>query len=124
METKRQEEPTGQAEITPGFNLPAAYVIHTVGPIVSGSLTKKHEEQLASCYRACLETAASYQLTNIVFCCISTGVFMFPNEKAAEIAIREVRTFLRKNTSVKKVIFNVFKDVDEEIYAELLDEDK
>ncbi|WP_281672829.1 protein-ADP-ribose hydrolase [Pseudoramibacter alactolyticus] len=114
------EEPTGQAKITPGYNLPAKYVIHTVGPIVSGRLTKTHEAQLASCYNSCLKTAAENDLSSIAFCCISTGVFMFPNYRAAEIAVQTVREFLKKSTSVKKVIFNVFKEYDLEIYRELL----
>lgn len=120
MRRQGYEEPAGQAKITPGYNLPCKYVIHTVGPVVEGQLSKRHEELLASCYRSCLNTAAQYELTSIAFCCISTGVFMFPNKRAAEIAVRTVREFLKKDTSVKKVIFNVFKDQDEKIYRELL----
>jgi len=120
MEAQGYEEPTGQAKITPGYNLPASYVIHTVGPIVQGKLTENHEKLLESCYRSCLELAAENKLESIVFCCISTGVFMFPNRRAAEIAVRTATDFLKTGISVKKVVFNVFKDQDEEIYRGLL----
>ena len=120
MEQQGHPEPTGQAKITPAFNLPCNYILHTVGPIVSGQLTKKHCEQLKSCYRSCLELAAEHGLESVAFCCISTGEFHFPNEKAAEIAVGTVREFLKQNTSVKKVVFNVFKDLDKEIYTGLL----
>ena len=120
MEKQGYEEPTGQAKITPAFNLPCRYVLHTVGPIVQGHLTKKHEELLASCYRSCLELADENAVKNIAFCCISTGVFMFPNERAAEIAVQTVRDYRREKNSGIEVIFNVWKDVDYEIYRELL----
>lgn len=87
MQRQGHEEPTGQAKLTSAYNLPCEYVIHTVGPIVSGRLTKKHEELLSSCYQSCLEAADEKNLESIAFCCISTGVFMFPNERAAEIAV-------------------------------------
>ncbi|SDA58715.1 O-acetyl-ADP-ribose deacetylase (regulator of RNase III), contains Macro domain [Butyrivibrio sp. INlla18] len=120
MEEQGHEEPTGQAKITPGYNLPCKYVLHTVGPIVQGRLTEEHERLLASCYRSCLELAAEKGLESVAFCCISTGVFMFPNERAAEIAVQTVKDFMKKDSSVRKVIFNVFKDVDEQIYRGLL----
>mgnify|MGYP002519529946 CR=1 FL=1 len=120
MDEQGHEEPTGQAKITPGFNLPCEYVIHTVGPIVRGALTKRHEELLASCYRSCLEMARKQGLSSIAFCCISTGVFMFPNRRAAEIAVETVKRFKQETGSGIKVIFNVFKDLDKEIYQELL----
>lgn len=120
MKEQGYEEPTGQAKITPAYNLPCDHVIHTVGPIVQGTLTKKHEELLASCYRACLETADENGVASIAFCCISTGVFMFPNERAAEIAVKTVREYKETINSSMKVIFNVFQDLDEEIYRELL----
>jgi O-acetyl-ADP-ribose deacetylase (regulator of RNase III) len=113
-------EPAGQAKITPGYNLPCRYVIHTVGPIVRGRVTKQDEELLASCYRSCLALAAANHIESIAFCCVSTGVFHFPNRRAAEIAVRTVKDCLKEETSVKKVIFNVFKDIDEQIYRELL----
>ncbi len=120
MEEQGYEEPTGQAKITPAYNLPCDYVIHTVGPIVQGKLTKEHEELLASCYQSCLEIADENGVESIAFCCISTGVFMFPNKRAAEIAVKTMREYKEKTGSSIKVIFNVFKDLDEEIYEELL----
>ena len=120
MEKQGYPEPTGQAKMTPAFNLPCRYVLHTVGPIISGRVTKQDEELLASCYRSCLELAAEHGLESVAFCCISTGEFRFPNELAAEIAVRAVRKFLKKQTSVRKVIFNVFKDLDKSIYEKLL----
>ena len=120
MEQQGYPEPTGQAKITPAFNLPCRYVLHTVGPIISGIVTKEDKELLASCYRSCLELAAENGLESVAFCCISTGEFHFPNDLAAEIAVRTVKEFLKKQTSVKKVIFNVFKDLDKAIYEKLL----
>ena len=120
MDEQGYEEPTGQAKITPGFNLPCRYVLHTVGPIVQGKLTELHEQQLASCYRSCLRLADEYSLTSIAFCCISTGVFMFPNRRAAEIAVQTVRDYKKSENSRIKVIFNVWKDIDYEIYRQLL----
>ena len=99
---------------------PARYVIHTVGPIADGRPTDTHRRQLAECYRACLDAAAAAGLSSIAFCCISTGVFCFPNEDAAEIAVQTVKEFLQTPTTIKKVIFNVFKDLDKEIYTRLL----
>ncbi|MDO4545884.1 MAG: protein-ADP-ribose hydrolase, partial [Bacillota bacterium] len=118
------EEPTGKAKITPAYNLPSDYVIHTVGPIVSGALTELHCIQLADCYRSCLELANEQQLRSIAFCCISTGEFRFPQEKAAKIAIQTVKSFFAEwdaaeTCSIEKVIFNVFKDEDYEIYKKL-----
>lgn len=120
MEKQGYEEPTGRAKITPAFNLPCKYVLHTVGPIVQGHLTEEHEELLASCYRSCLELADENDVKSMAFCCISTGVFMFPNERAAEIAVQTVRDYRREKNSGIEVIFNVWKDVDYEIYRELL----
>lgn len=112
-------EPTGSAKITKGYNLPARYVIHTVGPIVSGRLTRKECDQLVSCYCSCLELAEKNNIKSIAFCCISTGEFHFPNEKAAEIAVDTVCGYLDKS-DIERVIFNVFKDSDREIYEKLL----
>ena len=120
MEQQGHPEPTGQAKITPAFNLPCRYVLHTVGPIVNERVTKEDENLLVSCYRSCLELAAENKLESVVFCCISTGEFHFPNDLAAEIAVRTVKDFFKKQTSVKKVIFNVFKDLDKAIYEKLL----
>lgn len=120
MEQQGHPEPTGQAKITPAFNLPCRYVLHTVGPIIDGRVTKEDKELLASCYRSCLELAAENGLESVAFCCISTGEFHFPNDLVAEIAVRTVKEFLKKQTSVKKVIFNVFKDLDKAIYEKQL----
>ena len=120
MDKQGHEEPTGLAKITPAFNLPCKYVLHTVGPIVNGPLIKKHEELLESCYRSCLDLADENGLKSIAFCCISTGVFMFPNERAADIAVRTVRTYREAQNSDIEVIFNVWKDIDYQIYRELL----
>lgn len=120
MEQQGYPEPTGQAKITPAFNLPCRYVLHTVGPIISGRVTKEDKELLASCYRSCLELAAENSLESVAFCCISTGEFHFPNEQAAQIAVETVKQFMNRKTSVKKVIFNVFKDLDKAIYEKLL----
>ncbi|MBQ6646993.1 MAG: protein-ADP-ribose hydrolase [Clostridia bacterium] len=120
MKAQGHPEPTGRAKITPAYNLPCSYVIHTVGPIVCGRLTREHEAQLASCYRSCLQIAEKNGVRSIAFCCISTGVFMFPPERAAEIAVTTVREFLKTHTKIEKVIFNVYKDTDREIYEKLL----
>lgn len=124
MRKQGYEEPTGQAKITPAYNLPCDYVIHTVGPIVQGRLSGKHKKQLESCYRSCLEIADKNNVDSIAFCCISTGVFMFPNDKAAEIAVKTVKSYKEETGSRIKVIFNVFKDEDEEIYMKLLKKSK
>ena len=120
MESQGYEEPTGQAKITPAYNLPCDYVIHTVGPIVQGKLKKQHCDLLASCYRSCLKLADETGITSIAFCCISTGVFMFPNEKAAEIAVQTVKEYKAETGSKMEVIFNVFKESDEQIYRKIL----
>ena len=120
MAKQGRPEPTGRAKITPAFNLPCRYVLHTVGPIISGRVTKADKVLLASCYRSCLELAAENKLESVAFCCISTGEFHFPNDLAAEIVIETVKEFLKRQTSVKEVIFNVFKDLDKAIYEKLL----
>ena len=135
MERQGHEEPTGSAKITPGYNLPAANVIHTVGPIVPyGELRNEHRELLRSCYTSCLKIAEENKLRSIVFCCISTGVFMFPGEEAAEIAVNTVKDYLDgqilkyagkdsaegEYKGIEKVIFDVFSDRDKAIYEKLL----
>ncbi len=122
MEKQGHEEPTGQAKITEGYHLPTRYVLHTVGPIVRGGLTEKHREQLASCYRSCLNLAAEHGLRNIVFCCISTGVFCFPQREAAQIAVCTARRWLDEHPAapLRRVVFDVFKDSDRAIYENLL----
>ena len=114
------EEPTGSAKITPAFNLPCDYVIHTVGPIISGHLTERDCELLALCYTSCLNLAQENSVQSIAFCCISTGVFRFPQEKAAEIAVATVREWKARTGSAMKVVFNVFGEKDEEIYRRVL----
>ncbi len=118
MQEQGCEEPTGNAKITPAYNLPCDYVLHTVGPIVEGQLTEEHCRLLESCYKSCLELAVKNGIESIAICCISTGVFGFPQKEAAQIAVRTVRGFLK--THDIKVIFNVFRGDDHEIYAGLL----
>ena len=123
MEQQGYEEPTGQAKITPAYNLPCDYVIHTVGPIVRGELTRQHCELLKSCYRSCLELADENNVGSIAFCCISTGIFMFPNDRAAEIAVQTVQEYKAETGSKIEVVFNVFKEQDERLYRKLLSAD-
>lgn len=123
MQRQGHEEETGKAKITPGFNLPCRYVLHTVGPIVSGRLTQRDQQLLASCYRSCLELAEQNNVKSIAFCCISTGEFHFPHEKAAEIAIQTVKEYREHTHSKMEVIFNVFKETDLNIYRQLLGAD-
>lgn len=113
-------EPTGQAKITSAYNLPCEYVIHTVGPIVCARVTERDRQLLASCYRSSLELAVQNGVQSIAFCCISTGEFHFPNAEAAQIAVETVRTYREQTNSDIEVIFNVFKDIDAEIYRGLL----
>lgn len=120
MEKQGIPEPTGRAKITKGYNLPAKYVLHTVGPIVHGALTKAHESMLKSCYLSCLELAEQHHLKSIAFCCISTGEFHFPNEKAGQIAVDTVTDYLNQTHSEMEVVFNVFQNKDFEIYQRLL----
>lgn len=118
MKKQGFSKPTGQAKITPAYNLPCDFVIHTVGPIVNGRLNAEHCRLLESCYKSCLEIAVKNEIQSIAFCCISTGVFGFPRNEAAKIAVQTVREFL-KNHEIK-VIFNVFLEEDHEIYKRLL----
>ena len=117
-------EPNGQAKLTGGYNLPARYVLHTVGPVVQGRVTHRQREELASCYCSCLKLAAAHGLESVAFCCISTGEYHFPSEEAAAIAVKTVTGFLRQATSIKKVIFNVFKNTDARIYRRILGPDR
>lgn len=123
MAAQGSAEPTGRAKITRAYNLPCDYVLHTVGPIVIGRVTSDDERLLAACYRSCLELAAQHGVQSVAFCCISTGVFHFPNERAAEISVETVRRYKSETESKVKVIFNVFKDTDREIYERLLGAD-
>lgn len=120
MRAQGHEEPTGTAKITSAYSLPSRYVLHTVGPIISGPVTERDKELLASSYRSCFELAEEHGIESIAYCCISTGVFRFPNDLAAEIAIKTVRECLDNAKSVKHVIFNVFKDVDKMLYENIL----
>lgn len=114
-----RREPVGTAIITDAYNLPCGHIIHTVGPTVDGSLTEKECTELGSSYRSCLDLAKENGLKTIAFCCISAGVFGFPQEEAAELAIGTVREFLDENKDME-VIFDVFTDRDEEIYRNIL----
>lgn len=120
MREQGREEETGKAKITRAYNLPCKYVLHTVGPIITGPLTGQDEKLLASCYCSCLELAQQYGIKSIAFCCISTGEFHFPNDRAAEIAVQTVKEYQTNQNSNIQVIFNVFKDVDYQIYRNLL----
>lgn len=122
MREQGREEETGKAKITRAYNLPCKYVLHTVGPVITGPLTGRDEKLLAACYRSCLELAERHRIESIAFCCISTGEFHFPNDRAAEIAVQTVREYQTSQNSMIQVIFNVFKDADYEIYRTLLTE--
>ena len=114
---KDYEQPTAIPMLTDAYNLPSKKVIHIVGPIVNGMLTAKHEKDLADCYKNTLDMCRENGLRTVAFCCISTGVFCFPNSRAAEIAVKTVKEWLAENEGqIDRVIFNVFKDEDREIY--------
>ena len=117
MEAQGHDEPTGSAKITPAFNLPSKFILHTVGPIIPFNREPNSAEEnlLAACYESCLELAAENNLHSVAFCCISTGEFHFPNQRAAEIAVSVVRKFLANHKL--EIIFNVFKELDEKIYS-------
>lgn len=119
MEQNGKKQPP-TAIITKGYNLPCKYVLHTVGPIVYDQVTESNERQLKNCYKTCLALADEHRLKSIAFCCISTGEFRFPNDAAARIAVKTVLDYKEKTQSKIKVIFNVFKDSDYEIYTRIL----
>lgn len=121
MAEQGHDEPTGQAKVTPAYNLPSKRIIHTVGPIANGNPTDEHRMQLVSCYESCLDAANAENLSSIAFCCISTGVFGFPQCEASEIAVRTTRSWLDAHDSNITVVFNVFGEKDEQIYREILD---
>ena len=111
------EQPTAVPMLTDGYNLPAKKVIHIVGPIVTGRLTKDLEQDLANCYKHTLDMCLENGLHSVAFCCISTGVFRFPNKRASEIAVQTVTGWLTKYPdAMERVIFNVFKDEDKAYY--------
>lgn len=120
MKEQGYDEPTGKAKITPAYNLPCRFVLHTVGPVVSGFLTEEHCRLLADCYQSCLKLASQNHVKSIAFCCISTGEFHFPQEEAAKIAIKTVNSYLQTDTQIERVIFNVWKQTDYDIYKKLL----
>jgi O-acetyl-ADP-ribose deacetylase (regulator of RNase III) len=121
MAAQGHEEPTGRAKVTPGYNLPAAYVLHTVGPIVGGAMPSRHDRALLEvCYASCLELARERGLASLAFCCISTGEFGYPNREAAQVAVATVRDWKNQTNSKMKVIFDVLKPVDHDIYRGLL----
>jgi O-acetyl-ADP-ribose deacetylase (regulator of RNase III) len=123
MKKQGYPEPAGSAKITRGHNLPAKFVIHTVGPIIDNMNVKQEDEhQLASCYQSCLKLADENKLRSIAFCCISTGEYRFPNQLAAEIAIRSVTEYFDINpaTAIDSIVFNVFRDIDYSIYSKIL----
>ena len=121
MDAQGFPEPTGRAKVTPAYNLPSRFVIHTVGPICpGGEPSRQNIRELESCYRACMAAADECGAKSIAFCCISTGVFGFPQKLGAEIAVKTVRDCLAHDAKVGKVIFNVFKPEDEEYYREEL----
>lgn len=122
MDEQGYAEPTGMAKVTDAFNLPSRYIIHTVGPIAQGAPSDLDRALLANCYTACLDAADELGCESIAFCCISTGVFGFPQEQAAPIAVRTVEEWLdaHPDTPVKRVIFNVFSERDEKVYERLL----
>lgn len=119
MKKQGCDEPTGNAKMTRGYNLPCKHILHTVGPIVGNRLTEQDCKLLADCYRSCLALAVKNELKSIAFCCISTGEFHFPNDKAAEIAIATAAEFHKQNSNIR-IVFNVFKDIDFTLYHNLL----
>ena len=117
---KEQEEPAGQAKITPGFSLPAKYVLHTVAPVIDGKVTTEAVAFLASCYRSCLELAEQHKLQSVVFCCLPDGHSCFPRTCAAEIAVHTVEAFLQKETCIRRIIFCVSNDNERAAWQDLL----
>jgi O-acetyl-ADP-ribose deacetylase (regulator of RNase III) len=123
MKEQDHPEPTGSAKLTKAYNLPSNFIIHTVGPIINtGTVTPEDEYHLASCYQSCLQLANENKVKSIAFCCISTGEYRFPNQHAAEIAVKTVREYftLSPDTGIEEVVFNVYKDIDFSIYSKLL----
>ena len=115
------EQPTAVPMLTDAYNLPAKKIVHIVGPIVSGRLTPEAEAELAACYRNTLDLCAENGLRSVAFCCVSTGVFGFPQRRAAEIAVETVGDWLDAHEGqTDRVIFNVFTDKDRDLYAKLL----
>ncbi len=120
MRAQGNGEPTGQAKITGAYNLPSNYILHTVGPIVYGRVTEENRQDLKSCYTSCLDLAQRNSVGSTAFCCISTGVFGYPAEQAARVAVQTVRDWLSRTGADMKVIFNVFSQRDYDIYSGIL----
>lgn len=123
IQLQGNSENTGNAKLTRAYNLPSKYVVHTVGPIVRGNLTEEDEYLLAKCYTSCLNSCKEAEIIkNIAFCCISTGVFGFPQQRAAEIALYTVMDWVKNNKGIfDYIVFNVFSDKDKEIYLNLME---
>ena len=120
MQKQGFEEPTGIAKITRAYNLPSKFVLHTVGPIVRGQVTDQNRADLANAYTSCLEVCKAIDaIRSIAFCCISTGIFGYPQDLAAALAVREVGECLKENAGLK-VIFNVYLDEDRKLYEQEL----
>lgn len=120
MEEQGHDEQAGGVKITPAYNLPSKYVLHTVGPVVSGVPDGMDERLLRSCYVSCMDKAAEYNLKTLAFCCVSTGEFGFPRQRAAEIAVDTVRRYRENKANAPEVIFDVFGQEDYDIYDRLL----
>ena len=119
MNAQGHDEPNGDCKVTKAYNLPSKYIFHTVGPIYSGKAQDVID--LKNCYISCLKKADEMKLDSLVFCCLSTGVFGYPNDKAAELAVKTVKQYLmEENENIKKVVFNVFLDKDYGIYKKTL----
>lgn len=120
MRKQGHDEPNGQVKVTSGYNLPARYIFHTVGPIVQGYVTKENRQDLASSYLSCLKKADEMKLHDLVFCSLSTGIYGYPIEKAAEVAVGAVSDYLKESGSSLRVVFDVFSERDRKIYEERL----
>lgn len=120
MQRRGRPEPTGTATLTAGYNLPAAHVLHTVGPVVRGRVAAEHERLLASSYASCLQAAADAGLQTVAFCGISTGEYGYPKEQAARVAVETVRRELPHHPTIERVVLDVFSDTDLACYRELL----
>lgn len=120
MKRQGHKEEIGKAKITKAYNLPCHSILHTVGPFIARKPTERDKELLSSCYLSCLRLAKEKRIQSLAFPCISTGEFHFPNEEAAKIAIKTVRTYRKEGNADISVVFNVYKEFDYEIYKRLL----
>ena len=117
---KGREAENGEVIVTKAYNLPSRFIFHTVGPVVYGRVTKENEADLAKCYLNCLAKADEMKLKSIAFCCISTGVFGYPKEEAAQLAVKVVQEYKARTSSSLKIIFDVFTENDYELYRRIL----